>query len=79
MENKTNIYIDYENKKISLEDLTDQWNLPRGYSRKVRGFKKVVQYARENLPRLQQMTMYSVISELDTVADLGFRTYCAMD
>lgn len=76
---KTNIIVRESDKSILLVDRTDPYNEPRGYNRNVRGFKKVADFINTNMERLSQMTMYSVISELDTVADLKFRTYCAMD
>lgn len=79
MDKKTNIMVDLKDKSISLSDLTDQWNLPSGYNRKVQGFNKVAQYIEDNRSELEKLGMYYVIQKLDEVKDLGFRTYCAMD
>lgn len=79
MDKKTNIMVDLKDKSISLRDLTDQWNLPSGYNRKVQGFNKVAQYIEDNRSELEKLGMYYVIQKLDEVKDLGFRTYCAMD
>lgn len=79
MDKKTNIMVDLKDKSISLRDLTDQWNLPSGYNRKVQGFNKVAQYIEDNRSELEKLGMYDVIQKLDEVKDLGFRTYCAMD
>lgn len=76
---KTNIIVTESKKEIFLIDKTDLHNEPRGYNRKVRGFKKVADYINANMERLCEMTMYSVITELETIADLNFRTYYAMD
>lgn len=79
MEKKTYIAVRRADREISLRDNTDQNNLPSGYNKGVRGFNKVADYIEANREKLEQMTMYSVISELDIVYDLKFRTYCAMD
>ena len=76
---KTIINVRPSEKEIYLIDLTDAYNEPRGYNKNVRGFKKVADYIEKNRETLSQLSMYSVISELDKVADLRFRTYCAMD
>lgn len=76
---KTNIIVRESDKSILLVDLTDHNNEPRCFNKKVQGFKKVADYINTNMEKLTQMSMYSVISELDTVADLRFHTYCAMD
>ncbi len=75
----TNIIVRESDKSILLIDNTDHYNEPRGYNKNVRGFKKVADYINANMDKLTQMSMYKVIEELDTVADLRFRTYCAMD
>lgn len=79
MEQKTGISVDEVNRKISVSDLEDMNNLPRGFNRNVQGFKKVAEYINNNREKLEKMTMYSVINELDTIKDLRFHTYCAMD
>jgi len=76
---KTNIIVRESDKSILLVDLTDPYNEPRGYNKLTRGFKKVADYINANMDSLTEMSMYSVISQLDAVADLRFRTYCAMD
>lgn len=79
MEVKTTISVRESDKAIYLMDRTDPFNEPRGYNKNVRGFKKVANYINSNMEKLEQMSMYQVIAELDKVADLRFRTYCAMD
>lgn len=79
MEKKTFISIRPEEKQIFLIDTTDSYNEPRGYNKKVQGFKKVAEFAKQNMARLETLSMYEVIRELDTVKDLRFHTYCAMD
>ena len=79
MEKKTFITVRRSEREISLADLTDQNNCPRGYNKGVRGFNKVADYIESHRSELEGMTMYSVIGELDKVYDLRFRTYCAMD
>lgn len=79
MEKLTNISVDLKDKSISLRDLTDQWNLPSGFNKKVQGFKKVAEYIEKNRSELESMGMYNVIKKLDEIKDLRFHTYCAMD
>lgn len=76
---KTSIVINWSDKSISLTDLTDKYNIPKGYNKKVQGFRKVAEFAECWKSDLEKMTMYTVISKLDEIKDLGFRTYCAMD
>ena len=76
---KTNIIVRESDKSILLVDLTDPYNEPRGYNQLKRGFKKVADYINANMDSLTEMSMYSVIHQLDAVVDLRFRTYCAMD
>ncbi len=79
MEKKTIITVRESDKEIYLIDMTDLYNEPAGYNKKVQGFKKVAEYIKNNMSKLEQMTMYQVIRELDTIKDLSFHTYCRVD
>jgi len=72
---------EYEKPYIIVRDLTDQWNLPTAYTRKVRGINK----AWNNLVELfndeklnKSITMNTIISILQD-HNLGVHSYCAMD
>ena len=79
MEKTTFIKIDESEKEVFLSDLVDTMNMPRAYNTKKRGFKEVASYIEKNRKTLESLTMYQVITELDKVKDLSFRSYCSMD
>jgi len=76
---KTAISIRENDKTIYLADQTDHYNMPAGYNELSRPFKKAAAYIEENRARLEEMTMYAIIRELESLFKLRFHTYCRMD
>lgn len=78
----------WENKFVRVEyhendnqlyfiDKTDPYNEPRGYTRKVRGIKKALNYLGNYFDCL--VNFNEIITTLDNLFDLNIHTYCSMD
>lgn len=67
-----------DERQLSFRDKTDPYNEPAGYSKKVRGIKKAVEFLEKEFLN-EQYSFDGIISKLDDLFDLNIHTYCAMD
>jgi len=73
---------EYEKPYIIIRDLTDRWNEPTAYTRKVRGIKKAWQFIVQicNNYELQNDLNFNDINKiLNEKFNLDTHYYCAMD
>ena len=72
----TTITFKEESKEIFMSDLTDQYNMPAGFNKKVRGISTAWNALEQSFT--PTMTMNACARFLDTYG-LDIHTYCQMD
>ena len=73
---------EYEKPYIIVRDLTDRWNEPTAYTRKVRGIEKVWKFIEQicnNYELQNDLNFRDITKILDEKFNLSTHYYCAMD